>query len=209
MGGLLPREEKEMGRATRPAELRADVRAPASFSGTSTPTCKLALSPGTASQSLAWVAGRRGGQQQPRVCRAKALPHIKFPSKGWGSLWTGAGRHCFPPSQACGSQEASSRAAPTHPGLGRSCHLRGAWGKEALSQPRGGGLSGGNDFPAALGCRHHTHMLHNTGHRLSPPQGTIIHAGTGTGGPDPALTHPPVPTGWAQSGQAPSTLPMG
>lgn len=56
-------------------------------------------------------------------------------SRGQGGV---AGRHCLRRYKAGGSQEAL--AAPTHRRqslLGRSHPLRGAWGKGALSQPRG------------------------------------------------------------------------
>lgn len=81
--------------------------------------------------------------------------------------------------------EAATRSSNTSAGgqLGRSPPLRGAWGKGAPSQLRRAASWGGNGFPAALGHRHHTHRLHNTGCFPGPPWGTITHAGTGTSQP--------------------------
>lgn len=110
------------------------------------------------------------------------------------------GRHYCPPSNACGPQEAtSSSSTPTG---------RAGWGTGALHQPRGGGSFGemtflqpGAEAPHPQATQYRLQTQASLGHHYTCRCGHCR--------AEPALTHLPMPTGWAHSGHQPSTSCMG
>lgn len=124
-------------------------------------------------------------QGQPRALEGRG-PHDAGEALG-------AGR------KACGPQEATSSAsAPTG---------RASWGTGALNQPRGGGSFGEMTFLQPMAEAPHPQA---TQYRLQT-RASPGHHYTRRCGPcraEPALTHPPMPTGRVHSGHQPSTSCM-
>lgn len=176
-----PAEEKSWPEAPGLAELRARVtaRPPSPEPVTQQPAtrpCLLALS--LESSLRPWLVG----QAHPRL---------------WGDP-SGCRRACFRLSEVATRSSTSSTGSQ----LGRSPPLRWAWGKGAPSQPRRGASWGEMVF------------LQPWGTDTTPTGYTILAASPGFPGaplymqvqalPNPALTHSPVPPGWAHNGQVPS-----